>query len=429
MKFIRHGYKRINNWLWSSILILVCCLILRGQSNSVSTPTPAIETLQSQKLCKQGSLDKYKFIAATGIANFIGKLNESGNCGYRLVNLTKMPLYTSEKFDRMTLAAIVELESQKKYEYDWFEAFTPGEAQTRINHRANGGFYFRKMLPVAQGLCETSPTTSVEKSDGKRILDRLGETLSYSFGGIYFLERRADSNERKEYRVLIGTAGWGKQTTDQLQSELNDKVQLGFRPVAMGLHKILNRYAVSLLVERGEELQREIASPSYIIVRSEFGFEKKVNNLAKNGYKIIFEGEFSAFRHALMLKESDKYRPRRYNSIDSTRESFSRKLSNLSKQAVRYVGLSSRVTGCDFAESRLIFESDQGNNRSASEFKTLKLAEWQQVTDSSNEGIPSASAFSEEAMREYTKLLDKGYVFRGLFFSNGINAIFEGSVP
>jgi hypothetical protein len=410
------------------ILILACRLILLGQSNSgQQTPRPPIEKSQSgmQKLCKEDSSDKYKVIAATGIANFIGKLNESGKCGYRLVDLTKMPLSASETFDRMTLVAIVELEGQKKYEYDWFEAFIPGEVQTRINHRAKNGFYFREMLPVAQGLCGTTSDHSPEKSDTERVLDRIVEGLNYLYGGIYFLERRADSNERKEYRVLIGTAGWGKQPTVLLQSELDDKIRLGFWPVAMGLHKILNRYAVSLLVEKGEELHGETSSPSYVIVRSEFGFEKKVNNLAKNGYRIIFDGEFSAFRHALMLKETDKPQRRKYNWIDSTRESFSKKLSDLSKQAVRYAGISSQALGCDFAESRLVFESDQGNSGMASEFKTLKLAEWEQVTDSSNEATLGASTISEQAMREFTKLLDKGYVFRDLFFSNGVHAMFE----
>lgn len=417
------GMKSRNHLTKSYYVIVLGCILCVELFAQVSPVAPNKAPQSVRAECRSSDIDGvgvsekddgFVFVAANGIFDFIEKLNSVGRCGYRLVSLTKLPLYVSERFEQMTLFAVLRYSGEEAFEYDWFEAFTPGDAQTRINYRAEKGFYFREILPISIGLCDESSRSSSDKTEIDQVFERLLGTLGYSYGGIYFLERRAGVEMKNDYRVLIGTAGWGKEPTAQLELEVNESARRGYRPVAFTAYKIRNKYAFAVMAEKIDHVS-ETRLPEYRVFRSNSNFEKKINNLTKEGYEILLDGQLNAARLAL-VKKAAKSVDREYSWVDTTKKSLPKILNDLAARSVEYRGGSFRILGCDFAETRMMFAKGESHDRSV-EFKTIKLAEWAKVS-----GTSSDRSISK---KEFSRLLKEGFVFKDLFFADGVRALFE----
>lgn len=365
------------------LLLLVFAFVgeSNGQSSLSSSNTPDGGTCLLTESSNSNSWEisgRYLFVSANGPEVFSRNLNEGAKCGYRLKSVTKLPLYASETFDETTLFAVMEFSEQGRFEYDWFEAFTPGDTQTRLNYRAEAGFYFKTVMPLAVGLCDSAELDSTERTENERILDRVLTSLRYSYGALYFVERKTGNQERKEYRVLTGIAGWGKRPTAELESELRKNLEHGFQPIASTMFKIGNREAIGLIAEKSESDPSRNSS-DYALVRSEFGFEKKVNSLSSSGYELRSETEFNAFRHALLVKSSHKS-SHKYSWLNASKKTFQRQLADVSKRNMRYSGKLFRNYGCDFAEVMLVFSSVQTNQGPQHEYRVLRLSDWAKVS-------------------------------------------------
>jgi len=427
-------YQNINAWtenhkpakivfIFSTLLLALLAINDVNAAGTASVTQMAIyqtNEFSSHEDCPEAASNEYRLISASGVEKFIADVNSAGKCRYRLIKVSKYPLSTSENFDKMNLVGILKLET-KNYEYDWFEAFTPGEAQTRINHRANAGFHFRHALPFIQGLCETydrNPSAPNEEVAIAEVFNRIKGAFNFAIGVVYIVERETGSPKRNEYRVLLGTWGRGKGVRNDLKVELDNSARKGFRPVAMEAYKLGNNHAVSILAELSEETPSETAILEYEIVVSESGFEKKVNNLSKNGFRLEFEGKLSAFRFALLQKTPKPKSTISYSWVDSTRKSQFEKFLGAVGQGIMYQGVSSQVFGCDYAKSNLLFEHDK--NAPRSDIKIVKL------TDTFvNTSLGRISGSPLSLNDEFGSLLHKNYVFRDLFYSDGINAILE----
>lgn len=383
-----------------------------------------IEKSDNKDECENvNTSEEYKYFISQGIKNFVEKLNANAKCGYKLEKLTKFPLSASENFDQMILAAVVKLDLPNRYEYDWFEAFTPGEVVTRINFRVKKGFYFYKTLPLAQGTCDNIHRDSSGKSDTEKIYDNLVDLVSFSLGDIYFLERKEEATIQPEYRMLVGAVGWGKKPTETLQRSLDDKVKQGFQPVSMSSYKVGNNYGLSILVEKKGETLKNAPLPQYQIIRSEFGFEKKVNRHAKKGFRLVFAGEMWAFRHSLMLKDSKRSSPLSYKWVDATRKSYLNKFSDLAIKGIPPRFVYSRIYGCDYSENQLIFEQQPNSDQIKTDFKVLNLTDKMQRRISIGEEVDDFLSPSEERTQEFQKLLSDGYKISDLFYANGVNIV------
>ena len=355
----------------------------------------------------------YLFVSARGVSEFKKRLNSAGRCGYQMDSLTKWPLARNQTLEQMIMFAVMKYVGKEFFEYDWFEAFTPGETQTRINFRAQSGFYFREVLPFSVDACGKSDNTVPGKSDTERIFDQAIDSLSFYYGGIYFVEKRSNSNFKPEYKVAIGVIGSGKSPSKQLEMELRESP--GFLPVAFGTYKIQNRYAIGVLLEKGVGRVPVTGSDLHVI-RSEFGFEKKIRTQAKAGFEMILSGEMGAFRHALLQRKADGA-VRQYAWLDATSTNFEKQLQQLSNNSFRQVGLKTRAFECDSAETQMLFALTDKPANSKYKYAMLKLdlPPYLDIQTSSD----------SEISRLFAEFLDKGFVFKDLYFDSDIYAIFE----
>ena len=232
---------RVRTVLSPWVCIVIVLLVVKAHAQ------PSVNNSQIAGNAIVVDIGSLKYIFAPDIKNFVSELNSAGKNGYKLEQLTKLPLNNSEGFEKMKLAGIVKLDSGNRYDYDWFEAFTPGDVVTRINLRSAQGFYFRDALPVLQGICEDNSEYSPEDgSDTQKIFDRIKSTLEFSYGAIYFLERKNTVVKTNDYRVVVGMLGLGKNPGEELERSLNNVADTGFTPVSMNSFKILNKYAFAI---------------------------------------------------------------------------------------------------------------------------------------------------------------------------------------
>lgn len=394
-----------------ALLFVLCGFAVSGQ-----------ESVNSGIVVDIGSL---KYVFATDIRSFISQLNVAGKTGYRLEQLTKLPLNNSERFEKMKLAGIMKLDPGNRFEYDWFEAFTPGEVVTRMDVRSAMGFNFRDALPVLQGICEDNSEYQQEDgSDAQKVLDRVRGTLEWSSGAIYFVERKNDEVKSNNYRVVIGMLGWGKNPGEELESGLSDLDKAGFIPVSMNSFKIRNKYAFAVLAKRKTALLSEGVSQNksdfrLIVLRS--GFEKKVNLLAKDGYSLLFSGRLGALNYALMVRSVGPYSSASYTFLTSTHKAFSSALSAAPAKHLIYSGLGNDDYGCDSAEVGLVFKTA---DRQRAIYETLKMTSLPK--NSKETGPPTTfQRPTDETIGRFEQLLKEGYAVRELYFDNDIEILFE----
>jgi hypothetical protein len=409
----------LSAWLCIVIVILVATTHARPQINDS-------QVAGNEIVVDIGSL---KYIFAPDIKSFVAQLNAAGKNGYKLEQLTKLPLGNSESFEKMKLAAIVKLESGNRYEYDWFEAFTPGEVVARINLRSAQGFYFRDAVPVLQGICEDN--TEYQPDDGtdtQRVLDEIKSVLKFSYGAIYFLERKNNEVKPNDYRVAIGMVRLFKKTGDDLEKELNDLGMAGFAPVSMNSFKILNKYAFAVLAKKRKSVSanndaRRIRSEFKLIV-SESGFEKKVNVLAKEGYSLLFSGRFGALNYALMVPPVSPNISTSYKFLTSTDKAFSSDLSTAAARNLIYSGIGSHDYGCDSVEAGMVFQTSSSDQQRQPEYETLMIT----ALPKKSKERSLTTNFQRPAdvtVGRFQSLLRNGYVVRDLYFDNGIKILFE----
>lgn len=411
-------------------LILLQPLIITAQSDHVN-PTICLQSAEKasdENKVEAGKLPQYQYLFSENVPSFIEKLNELGKCGYRLDKLTKFPLEVNKKFNDLKLAGVVKLDVQNKYEYDWFEAFTPGELTTRLNYRAKKGFRLRDSIPSVLEACGRPSTRSASSDEIDKMIDAVADLLYTTFGKVFFLERKNnDSAELGDSRVIIGRVGWGKSPTMELQQSLEKTVKYGFSPVDMGFGKIGNRYAVFLVMTNNGSLPDSAVknNPVYKVVKSEYGFEKKVNLLAKQGFKIQFYDTYGAYGFVTMIKENQVSSPVSYQWVNVLEKNWQNKILKLSQQGAVYKTLGTTATTlyCDDFEGKLVFETPLVDNGKKYEYKLLKMSD--RTSYAGNKQLPRPLMPSAEALENFDKLLKEGFIIRDLFYAEGIHVLFE----
>lgn len=369
--------------------------------------------------------DTYVYIPPSPVPNFIAKLNACGKKGFRLEMTTKFHLTDEpEYFANVHPAAILRLDEGNSYQYDWFEAMTPGEIVTRINYRAKNGFYFRDV--VAYSIFENEGPDISEDKDLNQ-LDKLISILAYGHppvnGNIFLLEKKNDLVPRIEHRVISGNAAPKKKPRAELEEQIEEKLKQGFRPVSIFLSGS-NRWTTeipSILLEKIENPGAESDAvaegefPQYKVIGAPLSgsFDKKINIAAKEGYRILE----TAWNIALMIKNEKNAPALFYKRVKPKKESIVQKVSDLSNKDTIY-----RETGkIDTIERMLFFEgrlADAGERR---EFRIVRLSEG----DLEEKPERSNKERMRKGLEELKQLVREGFVIRDLFFSDGINAILQ----
>ncbi|HQU86915.1 MAG TPA: hypothetical protein PKY59_27525, partial [Pyrinomonadaceae bacterium] len=84
--------------------------------------------------------------------DFIKEINGYGNCGYRLAQTARYMIELDKTERQMKFHAILERSEPARFEYAWFIAYTPGEAQTLANKYAAENLYFRLKFSFTSGV-------------------------------------------------------------------------------------------------------------------------------------------------------------------------------------------------------------------------------------------------------------------------------------
>ena len=372
-------------------------------------------------------LGDLKYVFATNIKDFVTELNELGKQGYKIEQITKLPLNVNEKFDETKLAGIVSFDQGHKYEYDWFEAFIPGEIVTRINSRAKDGFYFRDRLSVTQGRCEDLSSYSTIKTDTEKLFDNIVSSLQFSEVSIFFLERKDGLSKSIDYRVEIGIVTSRDRYPEELLRNIENIGSLGFRPISMSVSKVANKYALTVLAER-EKLSSNISKVNYRLISGEFGYEKKITASTKDGFELLFAGRFGAVRYALM-KNTNLLKPiTDYSFLKTFKKSFSTDLKRINNQdKIAFRDLMDEDWTCDSVEAVLIFQNQTSDKSIKLKYESIKIMD--ELKKSTKKNLnPKFISPSLEIISNIKEFLNEGYVVRDIFFSNGINLLLEKSI-
>lgn len=412
------------------ILISLFPIVSNSQTKTETAETSACslsaESEDKQEISELEKLPQYKYIVSENVADFMKRLNDFGKCGYRLDNLTKVPLRFGKKFADMNLAAIIKLDAPNTYEYDWFEAFTPGEITTRLNYRAKKGFRLRDSIPVVE---ESSVPTNPSSDDPfDAMLTSVIDRLRVTAGKLFFVERQNNAVvELGDSRVIIGRMGWGKSPTKELQQNLDVIIGEGFSPLEMGDGKIRNKYYYFLIMVKDRStLSSTVKNDlTYEIIKTEFNFEKKVNRLAQKGFKIMFYSNLGVHNFVIMAKEEQSSELSTYHFVDVTEKNWQDNLKNLAQQGAVYKSIGAKFVNYypDDFEGTLVFEKSLTDNKKRAEYKTLKMSK--DFKPNGKNDSPDLLVTSEETMAEFNRILEEGFIVRDLFFADGINVLFE----
>jgi hypothetical protein len=87
---------------------------------------------------------------------------------------------------------------------------------------------------------------------------------------------------------------------------------------------------------------------------------------------------------------------------------------------MRYSGKLFRNYGCDFAEVMLVFSSDKLQRGTRNEYRVLRLSDWAKISPGTD-GLKDENSIK----RQFAEILDDRFVFKDLYFADGIHAIFE----
>jgi hypothetical protein len=358
----------------------------------------AISLLASSSASAQP--EKLKLISSTGIENFIKDLNENGKLGYRLEN----SLSYGGEGPTQSYAAVIRLDAPNKYEYDWISSPDKKLLEERLNIQARKGFNFVN----AYALTYCSGGTSEEQANPtspKSLIFRLNK------GDAFLLERRNDETEQtREYKVFIAKVRLGDSAEKTIQSGLDAAAPQGFRPVKiLFARQGLLDFSVSVLAERNLKNDND-PKTEYRFLKKTSGLPKDMNTLAAQGFRFITGRRVGMIGMVLMEKRASDGAT--YTFIDEKKYAKEFDKTIALGQNYQAVMLGDLTCGSTEAENeRLLFVQNSSGEKREYKIKTISF------TKSGN--------MDPESLNEFQRLVGDGYQIKDLFYSGGLNVIFE----
>ena len=365
-----------------SLLLILCTVIL---ASWMASGTVDAQSAVPQAATKLGSV---KLIRANGFDDFVKQLNDQGKNGYKLVKSVS----SGEEGASQSFAAVLRLDPGNTYEYDWMSSPNKNLLETRLNSRASYGFSFVNAFPLTS--CGGDDSEGNSKSEAL--------VLRLKKGDAFLLERSDRSSDpAKEYKVVIGKIGLGKSPTEAIQTSLNNS-PAGFRPAKILFSKTgVTDFAISVLLEKDLNVTN---SPKieYRFVKEVNGFEKSLNSLAAQGFRILSGRRIGLVKMALMAKETSA--PVVYTLVDE--EKYAKQFDETVNRGNRF-------------EDIFAGDVDCGSSRRVNE----KLIFTQNSTERKYDYriIPVSDSVDADVER----LLVEGFSIRDIFFYQGLKVIFE----
>jgi hypothetical protein len=388
-----------------AVSILFLPAFIFAQSGRVSEPTVTTKVQEKQETptptpTNTANLDKVKLILSNGFENFVKDLNDNGKLGYRL---EKSLSYGGEGI-KQSYAAVLRLDAGSTYEYDWLSSPNRNLLDLRLNSQARKGFNFVNSFALT--LCsDEAKEAAADPTVGTLSIFR------FLKGDAFLLERKNGSTtQSKEYKIFTGKIGPGKNPKETIQAALDDAPQ-GFRPVQILFSKEgWLGFRVSVLLEKNLPDDNNAPKIEYRFVKEVSGFDKAVNALAAQGFRFIASRRVGMVKFALMAKQANEATS--YSFIDD--EKYAREFDKTIAQGNSYYGVMAGDLSCDSTEvvnQKLVFAQNSGGEKH--DYKIYNVF---------NAKTNNQTAVSPA---EFQRLLSENYQVRDLFYSGGLNVIFE----
>lgn len=334
------------------------------------------------------------------IKNFSGQLNELGGKGYKVISA--LPI---------ELAAVV-APDETQYEYELFETVSPVffakvGLQEKLQEMSEKGFRL---------IAHSQLYPSCEARDSKDIA--AGEDCEYTDR---FLFEKEKGVKRNVEQVLVNTfPGWRAKPSVELEKQIDEKLAEGFYPV-----NVFSKFEI--LLEKTKDKDALLSDkPDVKVVRSswtESGFEDKVNELAKQGYRLAMASNGIAvmYRNTETAQNPCSYI---WLKTASTTWSLKRKANkNLEKDLAKLqaAGAVYRTTypNEQGIEDRLIFERKLKDDGKRAEFKILKFEIDKKENQAEKKVYFELTPASKEAVKTMNVLGEEGFKVRDFFYSDG----------
>ena len=379
-----------------------------------STPTPQTPSPNQRevksKFVIDRSADAYKLVFPTGpgFSSFIEQLNKAGEQGYKLTSVIYrwQRKSASAKQEDAVPVGILKLD-EVQHEYAWFE--TASSSVFAIT-----GF--------EQKYRELSKR-------GFRLVDHFLIDLSCEYGNLivldqdcelhhlFLLERDKGVEKPKQFIIARSPvrAGFKVRNEGELTAQIKEKLADGFYP-----SDVFSKWEI-LLTQTENTDEPSAGSPDVQVVMhlGLKSIEKKVNELAKQGYRLALMNKGTAvmYRHGLTVT------PSTYVLLRVNGKSFDERLAKLQESGAVY-----RMTyaGNGTTKDQLVFEQGLVADGRRQEYKVLNF-EFQVVEDlklrkgGEREVHIDLTASSKETMKLINSLVKEGFWARDLFASDAVS--------
>lgn len=335
--------------------------------------------------------------------NFIEQLNEAGEQGYRLVtSVNSYPI------------AVVRLD-QGQYEYAWFETIS------------------ETILQQPETTCLPHFGRDFEKSyaelsrQGFRVVDRVasGQSVRTAFPArrenicqtrtLFLLERKKGEGKSIQHVLIF----WGANQTLAVSTEVNEQLTKGFCPSrAFSRDEILLEQTGVKDGILGDKPEIQLVSSSRTWGND--NLDKKVNELAKQGYRLALANREAA----LMYRRSEMVTSVSYIWLEAKRKDFEKQLVKVQESGAIYrMAYPDRQGG----KNKLIFERSLVDDGQRREYKVLKF-EFQETENAAAKRVYiDLTAASKETLKLLNSLAKEGFVVRDLFNSDKVSVLLERS--
>lgn len=341
---------------------------------------------------------KLKLITSTGIENFIRDLNEHGKSGYRIEN----SLNFGGEGPTQSYAAVLRLDAPNAYEYDWMSSPDKKLLEDRLNFQAKKGFNFVNAYAITA--CSGGPSEE-QSNPAASLIFRLHK------GDAFLLERKnGDAAKSKEYKVFIAKVRLGDSAEKNIQSALDAAAPEGFRPVKiLFARQGLLDFSVSVLAEKNLT-NNEASKTEYRFLKKSSGLPKDMNALAAQGFRFITGRRIGMIGMVLMEKRASDATT--YTFVE--RKKYAKEFDKTIALGNSYQAVMMGDLTCGSSETeneRLLFAQSSTSEKREYKIKTISLTQ-----------TGSADPVS---LSEFQKLVSDGYQIKDLFYSSGLNVIFE----
>jgi len=384
----------------AAVFVLPIIVLAPSTRSTVKSTIPIKQRADSQASTSTGPPEKVKLITSTGIESFIKDLNANGNLGYRLRN----SLSYGGEGPTQNYAAVVGLDPANKYEYDWISSPDKRLLEGRLNIQAKKGFNFIN----AYALTYCSGGTSEEQANPTS-----GESLIFGLnkGNAFLLERKnGDAEQTRDYKVFIAKVHLGDSAEKTIQSGLDAAASQGFRPVkVLFARQGLLDFSVSVLVERNLR-DDSVSKTEYRFLKKTSGLPKDINALATQGFRFITGRRVGMVGMALMAKQASDGTT--YTFVDEKK--YAKEFDKTIALGYSYEAVMTGDLTCGSNEvenERLVFAQNSGGGKREYKIKTISFTKT---------GTPDP-----ESLTEFQRLVGDGYHIKDLFYSGGLNVIFE----